>query len=121
MPVPYDAPSVRPLRVYAFDPTRGRSVTNIMTIDVEHEALAPGPIGRYLAVVDYDASNDCFYEPVDLDDPNVLIASGLPPSEPSSTLRNLKKFCAPSSGRARRNRVLADRFSRSWIGVSAVP
>jgi hypothetical protein len=81
MAVPYDAPTVRPLRVYAFDPTRGRNVTNIMTIDVEHEALAPGPIGRHLAVVDYDASNQCFYEAVDLDDPNVLIANGLPPSE----------------------------------------
>ena len=81
MPVPYDPPTVRPLRVCAFDPTRGRNVTNIMTIDVEHEPLEPGPVGRYLAVIDYDAANVCFYDPIDLEDPHVLISSGLPPSE----------------------------------------
>ena len=77
----YDTPAVRPLRVYAFDPTAGRNLSNYMTINVRHERLTPGPIGKYLAVIDYDASNDCYYEPVDLDAPAVLIRGGLEPSE----------------------------------------
>ena len=40
-----------------------------------------GPIGEYLEVIDVDPASGCFYEPVDLDDPNVLAQSGLAPSE----------------------------------------
>lgn len=32
-------------------------------------------------VVDYDAGGFCYYAPVDLDEPNVLIQDGLAPSE----------------------------------------
>jgi hypothetical protein len=72
----------RPLKVYAFDPTRGRALGNYMTVMVPYEAnLAPGPIGKYVAVTDYDASNKCYYEPVNLDDRDVLIRNGLDPSE----------------------------------------
>src|SRR5882672_10551503 len=74
-------PSGRPLRVYAFDPTRGRSLGNFMTLATPYEELRPGPIGEYLAVVDYDASNDVYYAPVNLDDPSILIGGGLMPSE----------------------------------------
>jgi hypothetical protein len=81
MPTTYDPPLVRPLRVYAFDPTRGRTIANLMTIDVAYERLEPGPIGHYLSVIDYDASNDCFYEPVNLENPDVLIGDGLSPRE----------------------------------------
>ncbi|HEX9494140.1 MAG TPA: peptidase M4, partial [Candidatus Limnocylindria bacterium] len=41
----------------------------------------PGPVGKYLKVIDYDATNQCYYRPVDLDDPGVLIRSGLDPAE----------------------------------------
>ena len=77
----YPNPPTRPLRVYAFDPSYGRRLNNYMTIDVPYENLQPGPIGRKIAVIDYDISNDCYYEPVDLDNPSVLIGSGLEPSE----------------------------------------
>ena len=43
--------------------------------------LAPGPIGEYLEVIDHDPSSDCFYPPVDLNDPFLLAQDGLPPSE----------------------------------------
>jgi len=52
-----------------------------MTVDLRYESLEPGPTGRYLQVIDYDASNKCYYRPVDLDDPAVLIRSGLDPTE----------------------------------------
>ncbi len=34
-----------------------------------------------IAVIDYDGTTDAYYTPVDLDDPNVLMQGGLPPSE----------------------------------------
>jgi hypothetical protein len=76
-----DFPPARPLKVYAFDPSHGRSLGNHMTVNVRHESLRPGPVGEYLEVIDYDASNGCYYEPVDLDSPGVLLRGGLDPSE----------------------------------------
>src|SRR6266704_1064543 len=52
-----------------------------MTVRVENEELLPGPRGRLVAVVDYDASNDCYYSPVDLNGREVLLQGGLTPSE----------------------------------------
>lgn len=77
----YELPSERPLKAYAFDPSQGRYLGNYMTINVRHEALEPGPVGKYLTVIDYDASNDVYYEPINLDDPAVLLRGGLDPSE----------------------------------------
>ena len=51
-----------------------------MQVPFEH-ALQPGPVGNYVAVVDYDAANKCYYEPVDLNDPRILAGNGLDPSE----------------------------------------
>lgn len=72
---------VRPLRVFAFDPSLGSRHGNVMTLTVAHEPLRKGPRGRTVAVTDYDASNRCYYEPVDLDDPAVVMEDGRPPSE----------------------------------------
>jgi hypothetical protein len=36
-------------------------MNNYMTVNVPFEALRPGPIGKKIAVVDYDISNDCLY------------------------------------------------------------
>jgi len=77
----YPRPRARPLRVYAFDPSVGRSLNNYMTIDVPYEKLEPGPVGGRVAIVDYDASNELYYEPVDLDDPAALLSCGLDPNE----------------------------------------
>jgi hypothetical protein len=81
MPNPYGMPGTRPLRVYAFDPSAGRELNNYLTLNVDYENLSPGPVGRRIAVLDYDASNSLFYEPVDLDQPAVLLSGGLEPSE----------------------------------------
>jgi len=77
----FDIPAHRPLKVYAFDPTLGRTLGNYMMINAQYEKLLPGPTGKYLEVIVYDANNKCYYEPVELDDPKVLLRNGLDPSE----------------------------------------
>ena len=74
-------PPFRRLKVYAFDPTRGSDSGNYMAIPTPYEPLTRGPVGRHLAVVDYDANGKCYYAPVDLDDPAILMRNGLDPSE----------------------------------------
>jgi hypothetical protein len=76
-------PSDRVLTVYAFDPTQARSFGNVASVHVPFEELKPGPVGRRIEVIDYDATNRCYYAPVDLDDPEILRQGGLPPSESS--------------------------------------
>jgi hypothetical protein len=79
---PIPSPYFRQLRAFAFDPSCNRDYGNYMIIQVPFERpLKPGPVGRYVAVVDYDAANKCYYEPVDLDDPKVLANQGLDLSE----------------------------------------
>ncbi|MFN7135400.1 MAG: hypothetical protein ACK4N5_25225, partial [Myxococcales bacterium] len=48
---------------------------------VPYERLRPGPVGRRVAVIDYDGANGCFYPPVDLDDPQLLLQGGLAPTD----------------------------------------
>src|SRR5215210_490931 len=74
-------PPYRPLKVYAFDPTRGRTMGNYMIVNTPYEKLEPGPVGKYLNVIDYDANNNCYYQPVDLDQPRVMLGNGLDPAE----------------------------------------
>ena len=40
-----------------------------ITFKVPWEELERGPVGEYLEVIDVDPASGCFYEPVDLDDP----------------------------------------------------
>lgn len=86
-------PVHRRLRGYAFDPSLSirleTALVNQTTYRVMWEAratngedgLAPGPVGEYLEVVDYDPASNCFYDPIDLNDPDILAQDGLPPSE----------------------------------------
>jgi hypothetical protein len=80
------APQTRPLKVFAFDPSRGRLLGNQMSMTIRYEELEPGPVVKNwtpggIAVVDYDATNDTYYAPVNLDDPRILIRGGLDPNE----------------------------------------
>jgi hypothetical protein len=74
-------PARRPLKIFAFDPSHRRSAGNLAIVDVVNEELGPGPVGRLLKVVDYDASKDAYYPPVDLDLPEILMQRGLDPSD----------------------------------------
>ena len=75
----YEKPSHRRIRVFAYDPTIAGAGS--MTIELPYRELQPGPVDDLVEVVDYDASNRCYYPPVDLDASEVLIANGLKPSE----------------------------------------
>jgi hypothetical protein len=59
----------------------GRDVRTRISIDTRNEPLLPGPAGARIVVIDYDATHDCFYKPVDLDDPAVLMEGGIDHSE----------------------------------------
>lgn len=74
-------PSRRPLKIFAFDPSLRRSGGNLAVVDIVNEELEPGPVGRLVQVVDYDAAKDVYYPPVDLDDGDILIQRGLDPSD----------------------------------------
>jgi hypothetical protein len=71
----------RPLKIFASDPLLGRTFGNRARIDVANEPLTTGPIGRRVEVLDYDGAQKCFYTPVDLDNPAILMQGGLEPSE----------------------------------------
>jgi len=74
-------PLRRPLKIYALDPMSGRSTGSRITIEVPNEPLALGPAGQRIEVVDYDGARDCCYQPVDLNEPPILMQGGLDPSE----------------------------------------
>ncbi|MCW5759741.1 MAG: hypothetical protein KIS90_08235, partial [Phenylobacterium sp.] len=94
-------PPARRLRVYAFDPNASLDLASAKfshaTISLPWEEAArrgeeidgkgaeerifPGPINEYLEVIDVDPSSNQFYEPIDLNAPEVLAQDGLPPSE----------------------------------------
>ncbi len=71
--------AVRRLKVYAFDPQLGRRRRHRISIEVPYEKLEPGPVGRIIEVVDYDAGSQKLYEPVDLDRKDILAGGGLEP------------------------------------------
>lgn len=79
-------PPFRRLRGYAFDPSMSLKLDTasinqrIFNIPWESE-LQPGPRGEYVEVVDFDPASDCWYEPVNLNSPNLLAQDGHPPSE----------------------------------------
>ncbi|MEO8130054.1 MAG: S8 family serine peptidase, partial [Bryobacteraceae bacterium] len=78
-------PRSRRLHVYALDPSYAlqRSTVALAEASIEvpwDESLAAGPVDEYLEVVDYDPSSGCFYEPVDLNHPKLLVQDGLRPS-----------------------------------------
>lgn len=81
------APATRPLKAFAFDPSQGTLLGNRMQLTVRYEKLEPGPVVSDMfawdgiAIIDYDASNGAYYEPVDLEDPRILIRGGLDPIE----------------------------------------
>jgi hypothetical protein len=78
---PGETPAYRALRVYAFDPSRGRRLGNYMTVKVKYEALANGLEGEQLHVIDYDATNKIYYKAADLNSQAALVEGGIAPSE----------------------------------------
>ena len=84
----FSPPPFRRLRGYAFDPSLSMrldtALINGTTFYLPWEGdLTPGPVGEYIEVVDYDPASRRWYEPIDLNAPELLAQDGLPPSEGS--------------------------------------
>lgn len=79
-------PVFRNLRGYALDPSLAQMLKDAPVSEIIFRVpwdnnLGPGPVDEYLEVIDFDPSARCFYEPVNLNDPHLLAADGLQPSE----------------------------------------
>jgi len=79
-------PPYRALRGFAADPSLATRLetapVSVVTFNVRwEEHLQPGPSGEYVEVIDHDPASRCFYDPVDLNDHDILAQDGLPPSE----------------------------------------
>ena len=99
---PVPQPPFRPLRIYALDPMRlddsGEGfVTPRAVLNVEYEELRPGPIGERFQVIDFDGSRNVFYEPVDLDDPRIIMTQGLTPTETEPRFHQQMVYAVASS------------------------
>jgi len=74
------APLVRPLRIYTLDPSVSDRVGGVATVLVPYEKLERGPIGSLFAVNSTGVPKPLKAEALDLDDPYLLLSSGLSPS-----------------------------------------
>ncbi len=82
---PIPRPPARRLRGYAFDPSLSIQLETMGINEIVYPVpwetnLEKGPIGEYLEVIDYDPASQCFYEPVDLNNPRLIAQDGLAPS-----------------------------------------
>src|SRR4051794_10836339 len=104
-------PERRRLRTFAFDPMSTRLSGRYLTLDVPFEDhLQPGPCGDLLRVVDFDATRDQWYEPVDLDAGAVLAQDGLQPSEQDPRTHQQVVYAVAMSVLERCERFLGRRF-----------
>jgi hypothetical protein len=87
-----DQPARRPIRIYSFDPmlanTLERTGPATVTVGIPWEPLEPGPAGARVQVIDFDGGRTVdnkpaavFYEPINLDEPNIAVQGGLAPTE----------------------------------------
>ena len=102
-------PPYRRIRAYAVDPSfssrLATAATNEAVLKVRWEALQPGPIGEYLAVVDTDPDGET-YAPVDLDDGRLMAQDGWPPSEGNPAFHQQMVYAVAMTTIARFERAL---------------
>src|SRR5271165_5142714 len=107
-------PLHRSLRVYTFDPGAATkldtALINQTVLRVPWEdGLEPGPVGDYLEVIAFDPASDCFYDPVDLNDPYLLAQDGLAPSEGSPQFHQQMAYAVAMTTIANFERALGRR------------
>jgi hypothetical protein len=74
------SPMFRPLRIYTLDPSVSDRLGGIATVQVPYEKLDRGPVGALFRIECDGAPKQLAAEPLDLDDPHLLISSGLAPT-----------------------------------------
>jgi hypothetical protein len=83
---PIRPPAARRLRGYSFDPSTAIQLETMGISEIVYKIpwdkeLKKGPVGEYLEVVDYDPASQCFYTPIDLNNPFLIAQDGLQPSQ----------------------------------------
>jgi hypothetical protein len=109
----------RPLQIFAFDPSRGRSFGNHLTVSVPYEDLKPGPVGAKVAVIDYDATNDRYYDAIDLAEDAVVLAGGLVPTASDPGFHQQMVYAAASATIERFETTLGRQISWRWVRSDA--
>ena len=74
------APLMRPLRIYTLDPSVSDRLGGVATVLVPYEKLEPGPTGALFKLNWEGAPQPLVSDALDLDDPYLLMSSGLSPS-----------------------------------------
>lgn len=74
------APLTRPLRIYTLDPSVSDRLGGVATVQVPYEKLEPGPVGSVFKVNWEGAPDPLQADALNLDDPYLLLSSGLSPS-----------------------------------------
>jgi hypothetical protein len=97
-------PLVRPLRIYTLDPSQSAGDGAVTVIKVPWEPLAPGPVGQIFEVSAFDGVRE--NAAVDLDDPAVLMASGVDPSPSDPRFHQQMVYAVASSVYATWRRAL---------------
>jgi hypothetical protein len=90
------APLFRPLRIYTLDPSVSGRVGGVATVLVPYEKLERGPTGSLFRVIPDGAPAPLRAEALDLDDPMLLLSSGLSPT-PANGLFHLQMVYAVCS------------------------
>jgi hypothetical protein len=73
-------PEYRPLRIYTLDPSVSDRLGGVATVQVPYEPLKKGPIGALFEVRADGAPEALMAQALDLDDPHLLMSSGLSPT-----------------------------------------
>jgi hypothetical protein len=73
-------PVGRPLRIFTLDPSVSDRLGGTATVVVPYEKLEPGPVGALFAIVADTAPPPLKTEPLNLDDPHLLLSAGLSPT-----------------------------------------
>ncbi|MFI6775239.1 hypothetical protein [Nocardia sp. NPDC050412] len=82
-----------------------------LTLDIPFEHIrGPGPDGALVQVVDFDASRNAWYEPVDLNDPYILAQDGLRPTESDPRAHQQVVYAVAMSVIERFERFMGRRF-----------
>ena len=74
------APSSRPLRIYTLDPSVSHRIGGVATVNVPYEKVEKGPVGALFEIDTTGAPASLRGEPLNLDDPYLLMAGGHAPS-----------------------------------------
>jgi hypothetical protein len=91
-----NAPFFCPLRIYTLDPSVSDRMGGVATVNVPYEKLERGPVGSLFRIISDGAPPPLHSEALDLDDPNLLLSSGLAPS-PANGLFHLQMVYAVCS------------------------